>query len=88
MFIGAQAKELFEGEKEPTLIAGQYIDGDSTIGGYQIYEGGQRWTYHSGSLSWSGGGADSIPMGELILSTWAPDGMIAVQSLDAQSAHQ
>lgn len=81
--VGAQAKELFEGEKEPTLIAGQYIDSNSTVGGYQIYEGGQRWTYHSGTLSFSGGRADSIPMGEVMLSTWAPDGMIAVQSVDA-----
>jgi hypothetical protein len=83
MLISAQAKELFEGEKEPVLIAGQYINSDSTIGGYQIYQGGQRWTYHSGTLSWSGGRADSIPLGELMMSTWAPDGMIAVQSLDA-----
>jgi hypothetical protein len=79
----ANAKEIFEDEKEPVSAKGHYIDTNDTIGGYQIYQGGLRWTMHSGLLSWSGGQADSIPLGELTLSTWGMDGLIAVQSIAA-----
>jgi len=84
----AHSRELFDDDKPPTFSAGQSIYGDDTIGNYQLYAGNGYWQFEDASISWSGGRADSIPMGVLRLTRWEGDEIVAAQTGDRQSAGQ
>lgn len=77
----AHSRELFDDEKPPAFSTGQSIYSDDTMGGYQIYAGNGMWQFQDASISWSGGRADSIPMGVLHMTRWEGDQLAAVQTL-------
>jgi len=79
----AHSRELFDDEKVPTLTVGQSVYGDDTIGNYQLYAGNGYWQFEDASISWSGGRADSIPMGVLRLTRWEGDEIVAAQTVIA-----
>lgn len=79
----AQSRELFEDEKIPNLAAGQAVYGDDTVGGYQVYAGNGMWQFEDADLSWSGGRADSIPLGVLRLTRWEGRELVAAQTIIA-----
>ncbi len=77
----AHSRELFDDEKPPAFSMGQSIYSDDTMGGYQIYAGNGMWQFENASIGWSGGRADSIPMGVLRMTRWEGDQIAAVQTL-------
>lgn len=79
----AYSRELFDEEKPPTLTAGQAIQIDDTIGNYQIYAGNGAWQFERASIGWSGGRADSIPMGLLQMVRWEGAQIVAAQTIVA-----
>lgn len=79
----ASSRELFEDEKPPVFSIGQSIYGEDTLGNYQIYAGNGMWQFENASVSWSGGRADSIPMGVLRMTRWEGDEIIAAQTVVA-----
>jgi hypothetical protein len=79
----ASSRELFEEEKPPVFSIGQSIYSDDTLGNYQIYAGNGMWQFESASVSWSGGRADSIPIGVLRMTRWEGGEIIAAQTIVA-----
>lgn len=79
----AHAKELFVDAKAPDMARGAPIESDDLIGGYQIYKGDGVWKFETARVDWSGGPADSIPIGSVGMGLWDKGSLVAVQYISA-----
>jgi hypothetical protein len=79
----ANATDLFEKAKPANFSRRDPVTSSTTIGGYPIYKGDERWIYFSGEVQESGGRADSIPLGTATMLHVEDNRLIAAQSITA-----
>jgi hypothetical protein len=79
----AHSREIFEGRKAPTFAREQTIYAEDQVGGYQIYAGNGTWQFEDATVSYSGGRADSIPIGVIRMTSWEAGEIVATQVIHA-----
>ena len=77
------AADLFVDGKPANFTLRDPVTSTTTIGGYPIYRGDDKWIYITGEVHESGGRADAIPLGTATMFHVEEKSLIAVQSITA-----